>query len=137
MSDVKPPITAELVWAGALQFGATTGTSAIVVDGEGAAGPSPMQAVAIGVAGCMAVDVATILTKGRHPLNALRVSFVGERLPDPPRRFHRIVLTFHVGGDVPSEAVERAIALSRQTYCSVWHSMRQDIAFETVFEIHP
>ena len=137
MADAKPPLTAELVWSDHLRFGATSGPNAIVVDADGAAGPSPMQVTAFGVAGCMAADVVSILQKGRHPLTGLRVSLSADRAPDPPRRFVRIALHFHVTGAVPREAVERAIALSRETYCSVWHSMRQDIEFVTTFEQHP
>jgi len=137
MSDPKPPLSAELVWSDRLRFGATSGPSAIVVDGDGAAGPSPMQLAALALAGCMAADVVAILQKGRHALTGLRVSFKGDRASDPPRRFLRITIHFHVSGAVPQEAVERAIALSHERYCSVWHSMRQDIAFLTSFEIHP
>ena len=135
MVDAKPPTTAELVWSEGLRFGATSGTTAIVVDGDGAAGPSPVQTAAIALAGCMAADVVAILQKGRQPLTALRVSFSGERAATYPRRFTRITLHFHVSGAVASDAVERAIALSRETYCSVWHSMRQDIDFATTFDI--
>lgn len=85
----------------------------------------------------MGADVAAILTKGRYPLSALRVSFSGERAATPPRRFTRMMLHFHVSGAVPSEAIERAIAMSRETYCSVWHSMRQDIDFITSFDVRP
>lgn len=137
MSDPKPPLSAELLWAEGLRFGGTSGPSAIVIDGDGAAGPSPMQLAAFGLAGCMAADVVSILQKGRHPLSGLRVTFSGERAPTPPRRFVRINLHFHVSGVVAPEAVERAIALSRDTYCSVWHSMRPDIAFATSFDIRP
>lgn len=135
MADAKPPTTAELVWSEGLRFGATSGTTAVVVDGDGAAGPSPVQMAAIGLAGCMAADVVAVLEKGRQPLTAMRVSFTGERAATPPRRFTRIILHFHVTGVVAPEAVERAIALSRETYCSVWHSMRQDIDFVTTFDV--
>ena len=96
-----------------------------------------MQLAAFALAGCMAADVVAILEKGRHALTGLRVSFKGDRAAEPPRRFLRITMHFHVSGVVPQEAVERAIALSHEKYCSVWHSMRQDIAFLTSFEIHP
>jgi uncharacterized OsmC-like protein len=86
-------VSAELVWSDHLRFRATSGPNAIVVDGDGAAGPSPMQLAAFGLAGCMAADVVAILEKGRHGLTALRVSFSGERVPDPPRRFLRVTLT--------------------------------------------
>ena len=137
MSDAKPPTTVELIWSEGVRFGATAGANAIVVDGDGTAGPSPVQVAAIGLAGCMGADVAAILQKGRQPLTGLRVSFSGERAADPPRRFTRITMHFHVSGAVTPEAVERAIRLSRDTYCSVWHSMRQDIEFVTAFDIRP
>jgi len=137
MADVKPPLLAELVWDAELRFGATSGAAAIVVDGDGVAGPSPMQLAAFGLAGCMAIDVISILQKGRHPVTGLRASFSGRRAPAPPRRYTTIDVRFHVSGAVPAEAIERAIALSHEKYCSVWHSMRQDIVFTTSFDIHP
>jgi putative redox protein len=136
VTDTRPPVTAELIWSDHLRFGATSGPNAIVVDGDGAAGPSPMQLVAFGLAGCMAADVVAILQKGRHPLTGLRASFSGEREEEPPRRYVRVALHFHVSGAVPAEAVERAIALSRDKYCSVWHSCRQDLDFITTYDLH-
>lgn len=137
MTEPRPLIDAELVWAGDLKFGATSGTSAIVLDSDGVAGPSPMQVLGEALAGCMAIDVVLILTKGRHPLKGLRVSFTGERAPSPPRRFTRVLMIFHVTGEIPAAAVERAIALSRETYCSVFHTLRPDLEVTTTFEIHP
>jgi uncharacterized OsmC-like protein len=49
----------------------------------------------------------------------------------------RVRLHFTVTGEVAPSRVERAIALSRETYCSVWHSLRPDLTFETSFEIRP
>ena len=137
MAEPKPPVTAELVWSQDLQFGATSGRTAIVVDGDSTAGPSPVQLVVIGLAGCMGIDVLDIVRKGRHPLTAFRVTISGERAPEPPRRLLSANLHFHVHGDVPAGAVERAITLSRDKYCSVWQSLRQDIALTTGFDIVP
>jgi putative redox protein len=67
----------------------------------------------------------------------LDCKFVGYRADDHPHRFLRIELHFAVGGEVPAAAVERAITLSRERYCSVWHSMRQDIELTTTFEVQP
>ncbi|MEQ1575141.1 MAG: OsmC family protein [Vicinamibacterales bacterium] len=129
-------LTAELVWSEQLSFAASSGENAIVVDGDGAAGLSPMQCLAIGVASCLAIDVVAILKKGRHALEGLRTSFSGERTPDPPRRFVAIALQFHVVGQVPPEAVERAIQLSRDTYCSAWNSLRQDVGLTMTFTLN-
>jgi uncharacterized OsmC-like protein len=49
----------------------------------------------------------------------------------------KVLLHFALHGGVPEPAVERAIVLSREKYCSVWHSLRQDIDFTTTFAIHP
>ena len=137
MADARPPLVAELVWSGDLRFDASSGASTAIVDGDSQRGPSPMQHAAIGLAGCMAADVVDIIRKGRHPLTALRVTFTGTRAEQPPRRFLRISLEFDIQGGVPPEVVERAIALSHEKYCSVWHSLRQDIALTTTFHVSP
>ena len=113
-----------------------TGQNEIIFDSESEAGPSPPQAVAMALAGCMAIDLADIIIKGRHSLTALEARIAGDRAADPPRRFTLFTLHFVVSGDVPTHAIERAIQLSRDKYCSVWHSLRQDIALETTFEVH-
>ena len=107
----------------------------MTVDSAGVDGPSPVDALAAALAGCMSTDVTDILVKGRHPLRALRSRLVGHRAPEDPHRFLRIELRFTIEGVVPQDAVERAIALSRDTYCSVWHSMRQDIDFVVTFDV--
>ena len=133
----KPPVPASLVWEGDLRFRAASDTTSMVLDGDSTAGPSPVQALAFSLAGCMAMDVATMVIKGRHPMATFDVKFVGVRADDDPHRFLKIELHFTVHGNVPAAAVERAIDLSRGKYCSVWHSMRQDIEFTTTFEVVP
>ena len=83
----------------------------------------------------MAADVAYILTKGRTTFRALRAQITAERAQDNPHRVLGVALRFTVEGDVPRDAVARAIALSHEKYCSVWHSLRTDIALTTVFEV--
>ena len=99
----------------------------MTLDSSSAEGASPMQALAFALAGCMAMDVVHVLRKGRHDLRGCRVEFVGERAPVDPHRFVGIALRFVITGNVPRDAVDRAISLSRDKYCSVWHSMRHDI----------
>jgi putative redox protein len=131
----KPPITATLTWQGDLKFRAATPRTEIILDSDSTAGPSPPEALAMALAGCMAIDVADIVIKGRHPLTALEVRLAGERREDPPRHFVHFTLHFVVGGTVPEHAIQRAIDLSREKYCSVWHSLRQDIRLDTTFEV--
>jgi putative redox protein len=133
----KPPVATELIWSKDLEFGVTTGTNALIVDGDSAAGPSPVQLLAVALAACMSIDVVDILRKGRHPLTAFRSRLTGNRSPSPPRRLLAVQIEFTLHGDIPPAAVERAILLSRDKYCSVWHSLRQDIELTTAFAIHP
>jgi putative redox protein len=130
-----PPVSATLTWLGDLRFRASVGGHDIILDSGSAAGPSPPQALILALAGCMAIDVADVVRRGRHALAGLDARVIGDRAQDPPRRFMRFTLHFIVRGDVPDHAVERAIQLSRDKYCSVWHSLREDIALETTFEV--
>jgi putative redox protein len=133
----KPPTIADLTWQHDLVFEASSGTQRLTIDGDSQRAPSPVQTLAISLAGCMAVDVAHILTKGRHRFRAIHARIVAERAPDNPHRFLKVTLTFTVEGDLSSQSVGRAIALSHDKFCSVWHSMRQDIAFTTAFVVQP
>jgi len=133
----KPPSIVDLTWLGDLRFGGRSDKASITLDSSGLAGPSPVQALGFALAGCMTTDVAHILTKGRHPFRALRSHLVADRSPDDPHRFVRMTLHVTVEGQVPADAVERAVALSREKYCSVWHSMRQDIEFVATHDVVP
>jgi putative redox protein len=131
----KAPTVVDLAWSSGLIFSGRSGQATLTLDSAGVAGPSPVQALAFALAGCMMMDVADILTKGRHAFSALRSHLVADRADADPHRILRVTLSVAVAGDVPATAVERAIALSREKYCSVWHSMRQDIEFTTSFRI--
>jgi putative redox protein len=131
----RPPIAVELIWAGDLEFDVRVGQSSFRVDSKGAAGPSPVQALAVAFAACMSMDLAHILRTGRHPFRSLRSRLSADRAQQEPHRVEKLALSFTLEGAVPAAAVERAIALSREKYCSVWHSLRQDIDLQVTFEI--
>ena len=120
-----------------LRFTGSAGATELVLHGDPAAvdALSPMQSLAAGLAGCMAIDIVDILRKGRLPLRGLRVRLDTERAEEPPRRFVRFDMTVEVSGDVENSRVERAIDLSREKYCSVWHSLRPDTPFEVTFSV--
>jgi putative redox protein len=130
----KPPVTTTLTWQGDQRFHAATPDHSLVLDGDS---PSPVEALAMALAGCMAIDVADIVVKGRHDLKSLEARLVGQRRDEPPRHFVSFTLHFALTGNVPAHAVERAIQLSRDKYCSVWLSLRQDIDLFTSFEVAP
>lgn len=127
MADIKPPTRVSLTWEGDLRFSSGADEPALVLDSDSKAGPSPMQALGYAVMSCMGMDIVHVLQKGRHPLESLKASMIGTRSETHPRRFTRIEMTFTITGDVPREAAERAVQLSRDTYCSVFNSMATDI----------
>jgi putative redox protein len=131
MTDTKPPTVVELVWDGRLTFTARAGGHEWVLDGRTEEGPSPVMALAGALAGCMAIDIVHILTKGRSTIRAFRTELTGRRADSEPRRFLSIDLRFAIDTTASADQVERAVALSREKYCSVWHSLRQDIELTT------
>jgi putative redox protein len=82
-------------------------------------GPSPMELVLLGTGGCTAFDVVMILKRGRHDVRDCTVELESERAPSDPKVFTRIVMRFRVTGlGLDRAAVERAVALSAEKYCS-------------------
>jgi putative redox protein len=128
-------LEASLSWSGDLRFSASIGAHSLDLDGDGRAAVSPVQALALALLGCMATDVVHILTRSRQPLAGLQARFSGVRAAEDPRRFTSIHLHFHIEGAVPADRVEHALSLSRETYCSVWHSLRPDIELLTSFDV--
>jgi putative redox protein len=131
------PVVAELEWQGGLRFLARSGDAQLVLDSPPRDGPNPVQALVCALAGCMAMDVAHVMHRGRLPMRALRARAVAGRAGADPRRLETVDLRFTVEGAVPPDRVAHAIALSREKYCSVWHSLRPDIELTTSFEVLP
>jgi putative redox protein len=134
-SSAKPPVEVDLTWCGNLRFTAASAGTSMTLDSDGQAGPSPVQAIAYGLAGCMAIDVVDILKKGRHPLAGCTAHLTARRAEGVPARLVAVDLTFRLTGTIPLAAAQRAVQLSRDKYCSVWHSMRQDIAFDVTVDV--
>ena len=123
----KPPVEVTLQWTRDLVFDTTIGSGAgPVIDSDGVAGASPVQALALALGSCMGVDVVMILQKGRQDLRALTVHVTGTRADGPPSYFTGFTMEYVVSGPVPDAAISRAVDLSREKYCSVWHSLRPD-----------
>ena len=131
MADAKPPAVVDLEWKGGLTFMARAGAREWVLDGRNEEGPSPVVTLASALGGCMAIDVVHILTRGRFDVRSLNARLTGHRAETEPRRFTAIELLFVIDTTAPADQVDRAIALSRDKYCSVLHSLRQDIELVT------
>jgi len=119
-------VEAKTLWTHGQQFvGDASSGHAMVMDGEKKTAASPMELVLIGLCGCTAYDVVSILQKKREPLKSLEVRAHAERASDPPSVFTEIRLTYRIGGKVSEKAAEDAVRLSEEKYCSVAAMLRK------------
>jgi putative redox protein len=112
-------------WHEGMSFVAETGSGHMVaMDGAPAAGgrnlaPRPMELLLAGAGGCTSFDVIMILQKGRQEVLDCSVRLVAERAEEDPKVFTRIDMHFVITGrNLKPEAVERAVKLSAEKYCS-------------------
>ncbi|HUV73580.1 MAG TPA: OsmC family protein [Anaerolineae bacterium] len=115
---------ATVKWTGKGQFVGTDSTRHSVVmstqDEENATGMKPSELLLVALGGCTGVDVVSILKKSRQNLTSLEIEATGEQDADPPWVYRKIHLEYRLhGSGLSSEAVERAIRLSEEKYCSV------------------
>lgn len=129
---------ARVTWIEDRRFvGETASGHAIVVDGsEVKLGASPMELILVGMAGCTAYDVLDILGKMRQRVSRLSVRAHGHRAEEPPRVFTAIDIEYTVvGQDIAPKAVERAIRLSKEKYCSASIMLGKTAEIRTSFQI--
>jgi putative redox protein len=107
--------------------GVSSSGHSIVVDGDKKTGNSPMELVLIGLCGCTGYDVASILGKKREPFTSLEVRALAERATSPPSVYTEIRLIYRVGGNVSRKAVEDAVRLSKEKYCSVSAMLKKTV----------
>jgi putative redox protein len=98
--------------------------------------PRPMETVLAGTGGCTAYDVVLILKRGRHDVTACSVKLEAERAPTDPKVFTKIHMHFTVRGrGVPAAAVERAITMSHEKYCSASAMLAKTAELTTSFDL--
>jgi putative redox protein len=98
--------------------------------------PRPMETVLAGTGGCTAYDVVLILKRGRHDVRGCEVRLEAQRAEQDPKVFSAIHMHFTVTGRaLPAAAVERAIAMSHEKYCSASAMLAKTATFTTGFEI--
>lgn len=127
----------DLAWTSDQLFSVTDASGRkLILDGNKAEGFSPTEALLSALGACMGIDVVIILEKMRAGFEGLSLTVEGERVAAPPRHFNRIRLSFRVRGDVSPDKAERAVRLSLEKYCSVFHTLRPDIDIvtETIVE---
>jgi putative redox protein len=131
-------ITAKAIWTDKERYVAeATSHHAIVMDtATEKTANSPMELVLIALCGCTASDVVGILRKKREPFTSLEVSASGERASGYPAVYTEIKLVYRIGGKVSRKAMDDAVRLSKEKYCSVSAMLEKTakIAVEIVYD---
>ena len=128
--------------ASGMGFCAETGSGhLLMMDGAADGGgrnlaPRPMETVLAGTGGCAAYDVVLILKRGRFDVRGCQVVVTSERAPSDPKVFTKIHMHFVVTGPALTEpAVERAVSLSHEKYCSASIMLAKSAEITTSFEL--
>lgn len=134
--------TINWVAASGMAFMAETGSGhVLMMDGAPDGGgrnlaPRPMETVLAGTGGCTAYDVVLILKRGRHQVHGCQVKLTSERAATDPKVFTRIHMHFVITGKaLPESAVQRAIQMSHEKYCSASIMLGKTAEMSTSFEL--
>jgi putative redox protein len=132
--------TASVQWIGEQKFVATSPSGhAITIDSDRASNkaPGPMELVLMALGACTGTDVVIVLEKKRQKLQSLEVICSGERAPDPPTVWTKLELLYRLRGELDEKAVQHAIQLSEEKYCSVSATLRKTATLSWRYEILP
>ena len=150
---IRKPMECTVTWTGGsgtrsnMGFVAETGSGHVLTmdgapdparseNGGANLAPRPMETVLAGTGGCTAYDVVLILKRGRHDVRGCSVKLTSERAATDPKVFTRIHMQFTVSGKgIPANAVERAIAMSHEKYCSASIMLGKTAEITTGFDL--
>lgn len=135
---------AKVTWSQGLSFSGTADTGFSLplgakpeVGGDND-GFRPMELIALGLAGCTAMDVISILQKKRQDIREFEVVVTGERADEHPRVFTHLTVEYRIRGvDIDPAAVERAIELSETKYCPAQAMLGDVVPIDLKFTIEP
>jgi putative redox protein len=117
-----------LTWENDLVFTARIRGYQFEYDAKAAEGCFPTDTLLMSVAGCLGIDVVMFLQKMRAEIREFEIETSGERNPTPPQYFKSIEIIINISGKgITSKKLDRAISLSQEKYCSVYHSLRKDM----------
>ena len=130
---------AKIIWQpGGRTFIGTDSTnhSVVLSTPDDGVGMKPSELLLVAVGSCTAVDVVNILEKKRFQLNSLQIEVNAEQDPNPPWAFRKIHIHYKLqGAELTDKAVEQAIQLSEEKYCSVSATVRSSAEITTSYEI--
>ncbi len=128
-SKISQVNKATLTWDKELIFvGRTNRGYEVEFDAAQQWGCAPTETLLLSVAGCMGIDMVSFLKKMKCEISSYKMDIMGERNPTPPQYYTSIEMVISVAGkDLTAKKIERAISLSHEKYCSVYHSLRKDM----------
>ena len=128
-SKIQQVNKATLTWDKDLIFvGRTNRGYEVEYDAQQQWGCSPTETLLLSVAGCMGIDMVSFLKKMKCEIKTYKMDIVGERNPTPPQYYTAIEMIISISGTgLTAKKIERAISLSHEKYCSVYHSLRKDM----------
>ncbi len=132
----------KVVWQGKMAFDGSVDAQHVKLDADTAVGGEgngfkPMQLIAIGLAGCTAMDVISILRKKRQDVTEFEVRVHAEQASDHPHVFTHLRLEYVVTGhNISADAVQRAIELSETKYCPAQAMLNKVVPIELTYTIH-
>ena len=123
---------ATLTWDKDLIFvGRTNRGYEVEYDAQQQWGCSPTETLLLSVAGCMGIDMVSFLKKMKVEIKSYKMDIVGERNPTPPQYYTSMEMIISVTGTgLTAKKLERAISLSHEKYCSVYHTLRKDMVMK-------
>jgi putative redox protein len=126
---IMPLNKGTLTWDKDLIFlGRTQRGYEIDFDAQAQWGCIPTESLLMSIAGCLAIDVVSFLQKMKAVLSQFRIDVSGERNRVPPQFYKSVELVIHISGEnITPKKMERAISLSQEKYCSVYHTLRDDL----------
>jgi putative redox protein len=134
---INPVNKASLTWDRDLIFlGRTPRGFELDFDAEAQWGCIPTESLLLSIAGCLAIDVVSFITKMKAKITKFKVDIVGERNPTPPQYYTKVDMVIHISGEnITPKKLDRAISLSQEKYCSVYHSLRKDLKVDVTYVI--
>ncbi len=132
-------VSAKLQWSSRLKFTAeVAGGRKIKLDSSDEMGSAftPMELFLVSLAGCTAMDVQWIMERERQKVESFGISIKGKRREEDPRYYESIDLEYAISGpNIKKTAVERAIRLSQQKYCSVHAMLKENVRLNTRYTV--
>jgi putative redox protein len=130
-------LTAEWIGGGAFKSTGTNGAEVVIGSNEEIKGASPMELLLMAKAGCTGMDIASILAKKREPVKDIKIRVRALRAPEIPKVWTEIEVEYLVWGDVQPAALEQAISLSEEKYCSVGIMLGKAARLRSSYRIFP